>query len=148
MTIRSNRMATSFEPCNMQSWFQISRRMEIFVLCTGKRRWNGSLTHQTGLTRLQETRGSLILSLNRQEWSKKIKNNKRRRAYLMTPHKHAVLEVITTISFMLWHVLRRPNRNALLIAITYLHMSRNITLYFTEISIEISNISNSPKLCS
>lgn len=80
--------------------------------------WNGSLTHQTGLTRLQEIRGSLILSQNRQEWkSKKINNNKNRSAYLMKSHKYAMLEVITTISFTLRHVLRRPNRNALLIAI-------------------------------
>ena len=34
----------------------------------------------------------------------------------MTPRKYAMLEVIITISFMLRHDLRRPYRNALLIA--------------------------------
>jgi len=85
--------------------------------------WNESLTHQTDLTRFQEIRGSLTLSENRQEWNKKINNNnKNRSTYLMTPHKYAMLEVITTVSFMLRHVLRRPNRNALLIAIHTPHV--------------------------
>jgi len=73
-----------------------------FLCCVqGNEVWNGSLTHQTSLKRLKEIRGSLIISQKRQEWrSKKINNNTNRSIYLMMPHKYAMLEVITTFSFM------------------------------------------------